>query len=302
MREDWREIPGADDWVTVQPILKGWSDDNKYYIEHANGQKLLLRLADGTGYPRKQAEYEMIRRFNRLAFPMSQAVDYGVCGGGKHSYLLLTWVDGQPLEECLPEMAPGEQYRLGAEAGKILAAMHALPNDSDLTGWEEEMQAKILRRIGQYEACPYRLEGDGRVIAYVRENIGLISHTRKVYRHGDFHVGNLLYTPDGGIGVIDFNRWDSGDYVEEFYKLQFFDREVSPAFARGKLDGYFAGPVPEEFWRRHALYVAYAALFSIVWSIPFGADDIAGMQQRGRQAMEDYAGFTAYIPRWYEEE
>ncbi|WP_187355500.1 phosphotransferase family protein [Paenibacillus tengchongensis] len=301
MAEEWRDIPGADEWNKVEPVLKGWSGDKKFCIRHANGHKLLLRMAGGADLPRKRAEYEMIKRFNSLDIPMSRSVGYGLCGGGEYSYLLLSWVEGEPLEERLPEMAPPEQYLLGVEAGQILAAMHALPH-GEMTGWEEAMQAKILRRIEQYEACPYRLEGDEKVIAYVRENIGLIADTRKVYRHGDFHIGNLLYTPDGTVGVIDFNRWDSGDYAEEFYKLQFFDREASAAFARGKLDGYFQGPPPEAFWRRQALYVAYAALFSIVWSIPFGADDIAGMQQRGRQAIADYAGFTAVIPRWYAEE
>ena len=39
--------------------------------------------------------------------------------------------------------------------------------------------------------------------------------------------------------MIDFNRWDFGDPYEEFYKLQFFSRNVSPLFAYGQLQGYF---------------------------------------------------------------
>lgn len=135
--------------------------------------------------------------------------------------MLLTWVEGRPLEDCLLTLTAKEQYELGVEAGKILKLMHSIPNCNDLPQWEVQMQAKILARIKEYEDCPYHLEGDEQAIAYVKENIGLIDNVKKVYQHGDFHMGNLIYTPEGGIGVIDFNRWDNGDYVEEFYKLQF---------------------------------------------------------------------------------
>ncbi|MNN25959.1 Phosphotransferase enzyme family protein [compost metagenome] len=295
-------IPGADTWRTIEPVLKGWSDDKKVYIEDIEGNKLLLRLSAGNTFARKQDEFALIKRFNELDFPMSQALSFGTCGGAgreEQVYMLLTWVEGIPLEECLTALAPEEQYKLGMEAGRILKRIHSIPSGNDLSGWETAMQAKMLRRIKEYEDCPYHLDGDEQAIHYVKENIGLIHNVEKVCHHGDFHVGNLIYTPEGGIGVIDFNRWDTGDYAEEFYKVQFFDRELSIPFAKGKLDGYFAGSPPEAFWRRQALYVAYSSLFSIKWAIPFGMDEIQGMMARGRQAFQDYDAFHRYIPRWY---
>jgi aminoglycoside phosphotransferase (APT) family kinase protein len=297
-----RAIPGAEAWTKIEPVLKGWSNDKKYYVEDTGDRKLLLRVSDQNAYARMQGEYDLIRRINALDFPMSRIVDFGVWGEERNTYMLLTWVEGQPLGDCLRSFTEEKQYALGAEAGKILKSIHSVPITADMTHWESYMQAKVLRRVQEYEeSCPCRIAGDELAIAYVKENIGLISQVKKVYQHGDFHIGNHIYTDTGQIGVIDFNRSSSGDYAEEFYKIQAFDRETSIAFARGKLDGYFGGMPPEDFWRRLALYVAYTSLYSIQWAVPFGIEDIEGMQVRCQMAFTDYADFQKIIPRWYAE-
>lgn len=293
------EIPGSASWTNIEPVLKGWSSDKKYYIEDVEGRKLLLRLSESGDFHRKQAEYDTLKRFNVLEFPMSRAVNMGTCCQGRYTYMLLTWVEGRSLEECLADLSPQDQYHLGAEAGRQLRQMHTIPNDRGLPHWEEQMRAKMLSRIQEYEDCPYHVEGDEQAAAYVRANIGLIQDVEKVFQHGDYHVGNLILTDEGRIGVIDFNRWDNGDYVEEFYKLQAFDRVWSVPFARGKLEGYFEGPPTESFWARLALYVAYSSLYSIKWAIPYGTADIESMILRCRMALEDYDDFRSIIPRWY---
>jgi len=294
-------IPNHTTWKKLEPVLKGWSSDLKYYIENGEGQRLLLRLSSKEAFDSKQAEYQRVKIMNQLDFPMSRAADFGVCNDGNNTYMLLTWVDGLPLQDCLPSFPVSEQYNLGVQAGRILKQIHSIPNTAKVSDWEQKLQIKILSRVEMYENCPYRVQGDETAISFVRENIDTLSHLDTVYRHGDFHIGNLLYTDQGQIGVIDFNRSDSGDYVEEFYKLQAFDREWSVPFARGKIQGYFEGDPPEDFWKRHALYVAYSSLYSIVWAIPYGAADVEGMIDRCKVAFEDYEYFTRVIPSWYEE-
>lgn len=296
------DIPNHETWTRVEPVLKGWSSDKKYYIEDREGRKLLLRLSDLRAYEKKQIEYDFIQLMNQLEFPMSRVLDLGVCNSGDNTYMLLTWVEGRPLTDCILSFSAEEQYTLGIEAGRILKLMHSIPyRGNKLTHWESALQAKILSRLKTYEECSHHVQGDQAAIAYVRDNIGLLEQLEIVYRHGDFHIGNLIYTDTGQIGVIDFNRCDSGDYVEEFYKLQSFDRELSTPFAKGKIDGYFAGSPPEDFWKRQALYVAYSSLYSIVWAIPFGTSEIMGMIARCKAAFEDYDAFKRLIPRWYAE-
>ena len=117
--------------------------------------------------------------------------------------------------------------------------------------------------------------------------------------HGDYHPGNLIYTDNGLIGVIDFNRWEVGDPYEEFYKLESFGIENSIPYCIGQIDAYFDDQIPEDFWSTLAVYVAQATLFSIKWAEKFGQEDIDSMVVRCRMALDDYDNFETYIPKWY---
>ena len=297
----FRGIPGSERWLRVEKIDKGWSNDEKYKIVCETGEIYALRLSGADKAEDKRTEFERLQRLSGLSFPVSRALEFGTTADGAQVYQLLTWVEGDPLEERLDAFSPDAQYALGWEAGEALRQIHDLDPAARQAGWEQRMTDKILARTRAYETCEHRVEGDGIAMAYVQEQAGLLQDVRQVMQHGDYHIGNLLLTPEGRVGVIDFNRSDIGDYVEEFYKVQAFDRERSIPFARGKIDGYFgSAPIPEEFWRRLSLYVAYTSLFSIVWAIPFGQADVEGMQERCRMALDDYEGFRRFIPKWYE--
>ena len=108
-----------------------------------------------------------------------------------------------------------------------------------------------------------------------------------------------MYRRDGSLGVIDFNRWEVGDPYEKFYKLECFGVEASTAYCAGQIDAYFAGNVPENFWKALAVYSAHAALFSIVWAEPFGARDVSEMKARAVRIIRDYDFFRTLVPKWY---
>ena len=87
-----------------------------------------------------------------------------------------------------------------------------------------ELDGVFSSREKARNALKERVENDEDAISYVKNNIDLIWRKNPVYQHGDFHPGNLIYMPDGQIGVIDFNRWEVGDPYEEFYKLEIFNK------------------------------------------------------------------------------
>ena len=285
------------EWRSVEPVAKGWSSDRKYRIETDRGETLLLRLSDASKLEAKKKEFEIIQKYAALGFPMSQPIDFGV--QDDQVYMLLSWVDGEDLETVLPRLPEAEQHRLGREAGAILKQIHSLPVDpADLP--KQTKRERRLWQLSQYEQSRLRLEHDETAVQYVKDNIGLIWSQPPVYQHGDFHPGNLIYQPDGSIGVIDFNRWEVGDPWEEFYKLQSFGKEVSVPYCVGQINAYFDGDPPEDFWRVLAVYVAWSSLFSIKWAEQFGSEEIAGMVRRCKAAFADYDGFRRIIPRWYE--
>ncbi len=286
------------DRQSLKPVNKGWSDDRKYLGTTNTGKPCLLRLSDISKFDAKKKEYEIIRKFAALGFPMSQPLDFGVTEDGKQVYMLLSWVEGEDLEEVLPALSPADQYRLGREAGTILKKIHSLPvRKADIP--TKSRKEHKLRQLALYEASNLRIPGDEGAVRYVRENIDMIWREKPVFQHGDFHPGNLILQPDGTIGVIDFNRWDVGDPYEEFYKLESFGREISVPYCIGQIDAYFADTVPHDFWVTLAVYVAHASLYSIKWAEKFGQEEIDGMVRRCHAAMEDYAGFSSVIPCWY---
>jgi aminoglycoside phosphotransferase (APT) family kinase protein len=288
-------IPGEKQWLAIEEVPLGWSADKKYKVTGERGEALLLRLSDACFYEQKQAEYETIRRFAALGFPQSRPVAFGLCEDGRSVYMLLSWVEGQGMEQALPEMPVKRQYALGQEAGRILKGYHSLLVDRQPASRKE----RKLKQLAAYEGCSLRVSGDEAVIGFVRAHIRYVEVLPPCYLHGDFHPGNLVLTPQGQVGVIDFNRWKVGDPCEEFVKLGLFSQEVSPAFCRGQIEGYFGGEPPLAFWQALAVYAAHTALYSILWAQPYGQEDIAGMVRRYHRTMGDYDGFKTLVPAWY---
>lgn len=294
------DIKNSKAWLSCEKITKGWSSDEKFKIKTDDGKALLLRVSDISCYDAKKKEFDIIKKYASLGFPMSHPVDFGICNEGKSCYMLLTFVEGADLEEALPALTEKEQYLLGREAGKILKMIHSIPLcKGDIP--EKTKREKKLFQLQKYEDAPHlRVDGDDFAIDYIKNNIGLIWKEAPVYQHGDFHPGNLIYMNDGRIGVIDFNRWEVGDPYEEFYKLESFGIEVSVPYAIGQIDAYFDDDVPNDFWGALSVYVAHASLYSIKWAEQFGKQDVENMTERCHRAFKNYRGFSSVIPVWYD--
>ena len=277
----------------VKKVEAGWSSDVKYYVLDAHNREYMLRLSDISQDQSKRIEFERIQNFNTLDFEMSRAVEFGTCNAGSMVYMLLTWVAGESLESSLKVLSEQKQYELGIKAGKILKAIHDLPTIEvvDVLAKKE----KMLEKLARYERCGYRVEQDDKIINYIKSHLDDLNDLKAVMNHGDYHVGNLILTSDFEVGVIDFNRMQVSDHVEDFYKVQSFN----VPFSIGQIHGYFQGNPSEEFWKVLALYNAYAALNSITWATKFGQEEIEGMIRRCRQTMKDYDSFTQVVPRWY---
>lgn len=294
----FENIKSYAEWESIEKLSKGWSDDEKYVVRTTADELLLLRLFDIEQYDAKKKEYEIISKYATLGFPMSRPIDFGICNNGKNVFMLLTWIEGVDLEEALPTLTENEQYKLGREAGKILKKIHSLQVDAEDLPTDTKKGKKLLQ-LSRYEESQIRIDDDEIAINYVKHNIDKIWSKSPVYQHGDYHPGNLIYTKDGNIGVIDFNRWEVGDPYEEFYKLESFGIEISIPYCVGQIEAYFDGNIPEDFWTVLAVYVAHASLYSIKWAEKFGQEEIDGMAERCRRAFDDYDDFRRHVPKWY---
>ncbi|WP_438351738.1 aminoglycoside phosphotransferase family protein [Paenibacillus sp. FA6] len=298
MNEVFSEIPESSTWDVVEEVNKGWSKDKKYYIKTNEGRKLLLRTSDITQYERKKKEYESIKKLDHIDALMSRPIDFGICNHGQSVYSLLTWVAGEDAAVVIPTMSNREQYELGVKAGAILREMHDIPAENNQMSWAEYYNIKIDKYITNYKACGIPLNGVELIFNFIEHNRYLLEQRTMSFQHGDYHVGNMIVTTSGELGIIDFNRVDDGDPWEEFNRIT-WDASLSGYFASGRINGYFNHEVPDEFFRVMALYIASNQLSTIHWAIPFGQEEIDIMLKQAGSVLEWYDEFRTYVPSWY---
>lgn len=291
-----KHIPLYPHWTKIEPILKGWSDDKKFYIEDHLGNKLLLRITDISKYNQKKLEYEYMINLTKVGINMNIPLDFGTCEN--HLYTLYRWIDGKDAKEEILKLSEKEQFNLGLLAGKILRKIHSLPALKDQEEWEIIYKQKINKKIKQYQDCSITLPNDDAFIKYIKKNLHYLDNRPQSFQHGDYHLGNLLITKENQIAVIDFNRSDFGDPWEEFNRITLSYR-VSIPFANGQIKGYFDSEVPDEFFRLLALYQAVNVISSIPWAILFGDSEVEFMIQNAKAIYDSYDGFNSYIPNWY---
>jgi len=285
-------------FISKEPILKGWSGDKKYCVTAESGEKFLLRVSDPTQREAKRAEFQMMQKLAALGVPMCLPIEFGEDEEGVWS--LQSWIDGADAEEVLPAHSAADQYRYGAEAGRILKLIHTIPAPPEQEDWESRFGRKMDTKVRKYLECPIKYPGGQAYIDYVRENRHLLAGRPQSYQHGDYHVGNMMIDRGGKLHVIDFNRNDYGDPWEEFNRIVWCGQK-SPRFAAGMVDGYFDGDVPQEFWRLLALYISSNELSSLYWAIPFGQGEVDVMMKQGIEVLEWFDGMKNPVPTWYRE-
>ena len=209
------------------------------------------------------------------------------------------WLSGQMAKDALPTLPQEEQYRLGREAGEILRALHTIPAPAEAEDWESRFNRKMERKIQLYRECPFQYENGEAFIRYMEENRGLLRGRPQCMQHGDYHTGNMMLC-GGKLFVIDFDRPDAGDPWEEFNRIV-WSAQLSPAFARGTVDGYFDGAPPLAFWKLLALYIASNTLGSLPWAVPFGEEQMDIMREQAAQVLDWYDGMENPVPPWYRE-
>lgn len=285
----------------IKPINKGWSSDKKYYIETVTNEKMLLRIADISEYDKKKCEFKTMKRLAECGIPMSFPIDFGICNNGQSTYSLFVWCDGEDAKSALPKMTQAEQYSLGVKAGRILREIHTIPATNEQEGWETRFNRKVDSKIKNYNNCGIKTDYADAFIFYIEANRHLLAGRPQCFQHGDYHVGNMIISPEGDLSIIDFNRSDYGDPWEEFNRIV-WSATISPHFATGQLNGYFYGRPPEEFFALLAFYISSNTLSSLSWAIPFGEEEVTVMKNQAKDVLTSFDNMNHSVPTWYLED
>ncbi|HEL2376792.1 TPA: phosphotransferase [Streptococcus suis] len=282
--------------VSRQPLTKGWSTDQKYKVQLEDGRLGLLRIAERPAYEAKRLEFQLVENLFGLGLPVAEPLSFWA--DDLSVYTLYEWMEGQDMNDLATSLSEQTLYELGCQSGKFLRTLHALPIDQSLRDWNSFYQAKIDNKLAAYQAASHSYPNGQAMIAFVQANRHLLEGRPIAYHHGDFHTGNFLRGQDGRLKILDFDRHDIGDPWEEFNRL-IFTADLSPAFARGQVDAYFDGAIPEEFWKLMALYVTVNSLGALSWAEQVDSEQIPLMKLQAQKISEWYEYFNHHLPKWY---
>lgn len=283
-------------FISKEPIDKGWSEDKKYCVTAMDGRKYLLRISAVDQYDKRKRGYERMKRVAALGIPMCQPIEFNTCEDGIYS--IQSWIDGADAEEIMSTQTDTKQYVYGLEAGRILSKIHSIPAPTTQEDWESRFNRKMDDKIKKYSECPIKYENGQAFIDYINANRYLLKGRPQAYQHGDYHIGNMMIGNDGKLYIIDFDRDDFGDPWEEFNRIVWCVQK-SPLFASGMVNGYFDCDVPLEFWKLLALYISSNTLSSLYWAIPFGQDKVDTMLNQAKEVLSWYDNMRNFVPTWY---
>ncbi len=292
------DIPTHKNWVFIRQIKAGWSDDLKYEIHDKAGEKYLLRLSEEKSLLQELEFYAALKQLNDVDIPIPKLIGEGICNEGRNTFRLFTWMEGEVFEGRMDKFSSKELYQFGLDAGRLLKAIHQVSSPRSANDWEAHYNKKIDRKIAAYKNCGITFDHSDELLAFIEAHRYLLKDRPQCFQHGDYHVGNMLITPDHKLAAIDFNRLDFGDPIEEFNRLV-WSAEKSPHFASGQIDGYFEAKVPADFFKRLALFIAVNQLGSIPWAIPYGQKELEVLLNQTNRVMAWYDNFKKEIPSWY---
>ena len=282
-------------FVSKTPIEKGWSADKKYCAVAEDGAKYLLRISPKDRKKRAKRIFRMQQKVAKAGVPMCAPIEFGRCKDGV--YTVQSWIDGRDAEEVIPLLSDSEQYALGLEAGRILKKIHSVPAPKNQPDWESAYNAKIDKKIKAYNECSAKFDGAEHIISYIEANRHLLKNRQQCFQHGDYHRGNMMIE-NGKPIIIDFDRFDFGDPWEDMKAIT-WDVQLSPYFASGRINGYFGGEAPLEFWKLLALYISVGLVAAFPWAIPFGEGEVQTFRNQAKDVLRWYDNMKNPIPKRY---
>ncbi len=196
-------------------------------------------------------EFDLLRAHYDRGVRCSHPLEFGVVEASRLCYTLLGYIRGESGTGALSKLLKTTQYEIGVDAGRELRKPHELRHPSVDFDWFEKRVAKYERKIAQDREYGLAFRGQADVQHYIELNLDLLRKSPVRFQHDDYHPDNLIVREGRLEGIIDFNRCDWGDPVEDFYKVPWFTTTVSIPFARGQVEGYLADRPLERFWDRY---------------------------------------------------
>lgn len=220
----------------ITSIEKGFSIEKKFKMTTDEGD-YLLRLSPIKTFTSKAHEFELMRKLHEIGVRCNNPIIMFKNDEQKTVCAVYSYLSGIDAEDNIAKMSEEIQYKSGIEAGMDLKRINSLYCETN--NWKERKWKKHEYYVSRYFKQDYRFKNDEKILKFIEMHYDTSEAVIDQLQHDDFHLGNIIIDKHGYVGVLDFNRYDWGDPLHEFVKLEWFTWPVSEIFARGQMEGYF---------------------------------------------------------------
>ena len=280
----------------VVPITKGFSFEKKFKLTSDRGD-FLVRLSPITAYEAKAKEFALIQQLYANGVHCNQPIALWQAEAAATVCTLYSFLTGVDAEEQIGAWPVATQYQIGVAAGQDLRRINALSRSTNT--WKARKWQKHERYVKRYYQQTYRLKNDAQLLRFIETYYDPTEAEQDRLQHDDFHLGNIVLTGQHYGGILDFERYDWGDPLHEFVKLDWFTWPVSEAFAFGQVEGYFGTrQLTEAQCLPIAVYIAMSLLSTTVWTLEFYPHTWPEMEKQLLSLLARYDYFDRIRPPW----
>jgi len=291
---NFSKIPFIKDAQKFTLIEEGYSTDQKWCVDN----KYLLRISPGADIQYLEHQAVLTNKIHALDKRVPKVHEVGQFN--EHPFVLLDYLPGENGEVVLPKLDRNVQYKIGCEVGTTLKNIHGITAPSDHPSWEDRWVGKMESLTPRFKSIVERHPEYSSILPFIQENLYLLKNRPSCIQHYDFHPGNILIENDQFTGLIDMQKITYADPINEFYKMEYFNVQVSQSYAKGVLDGYHEhAEIPVYFWELHRLYAAIHIVSAEVWGHEGGMDQKDKFQGYSRFTINQFDNFKLLIPKWY---
>ena len=292
------ELSQKIDITYAERLAKAYTD-RKFYVETTRSEKRLLVIHSTEHYDWLEGDFRVCEYIAASGINIMRPVSMGTFREGKMAYQLYTWYDGEDLAEALTHMSQAEQFSAGKKTGELLQKLHALPpfEKTDLEPWEMRFKRRVQNEIQFYNDKPVKCRNGDLFARYLQDNQDLLNNRPMTFTHGDCNTGNLMFTPDGQVGIIDLGWGNNCNAPWWDFREMTCNPKLPSHFANGLIKSYFNGEPPLEFFRLLSYYLVFGALCDSHDYDYIGEDD----QDWSKAYLNWFDDMKNPIPAWYYE-
>lgn len=280
----------------VTPIAKGFSFEKKYKLTSDYGD-FLVRLSPIDTYSAKAQEFVLVQQLYTNGVHCNQPILILQAEASATVCTLYRYLTGVDAEENISALPVATQYQIGVAAGQDLRRINSLSRATNT--WKARKWQKHERYVKRYFQQAYRFNHDEQLLRFIETNYDPTEAAQDYLQHDDFHLGNIVLDGEQYGGILDFERYDWGDPLHEFVKLEWFTWPVSEAFARGQVAGYFGKPqLDDATCLQITVYIVMSLLSTIVWTLEFHPHSWPETERQVLSILARYDDFARIRPQW----